>query len=377
MQAKLKDGQKGKIDEQRTGWSQIARPSGGNDSKTSTEKQAIIFVLTFCVESCTMNAMNGHSKITMSSADANHDLGFGSVVASESRQRLLNRNGSFNVAREGLDFWPSLNLYQTLILTSWPRFFASVTLSYLLLNSFFAIAYFFCGPNALNGGGTELGILRTFFFSIQTFATIGYGHISPFGLVTNIIVTFESLFGLLWLALATGLVFARFSRPTAKIAFSNVAIIAPYRGITAFEFRIANERQNQIIELEAQVLFSRFVESDGKRVRHFDLLNLERNKVSFFPLSLTVVHPIDETSPLYNLTEKDFRETEAEFLILLTGIDETFSQTVHARSSYNFDEIVWNARFGAVFNQAAVNGRLTIDMRRLHDIESVALRSPK
>jgi len=301
--------------------------------------------------------------------DDNRDLGFGSVVASESGHRLLNRDGSFNVAREGLGFWSSRSLYHTLITVSWLRFFASVSISYLLINAIFAIAYFLCGAAALNGGGTELGILRTFFFSIQTFATIGYGHISPFGLVTNLIVTFESLFGLLWLALATGLVFARFSRPTAKITFSNVAVIAPYRGITAFEFRIANERKNQIIELEAKVLFSYFAEDGGKRTRRFDLLTLERSKVSFFPLNWTVVHPIDETSPLYGRSENDLRESEAEFLILLTGIDETFSQTVHARSSYRWDEIVWNAKFEAIYNQPTKYGRLTIDMRRLHVVE--------
>ena len=316
--------------------------------------------------------MNIRKKATALATDDNRDLGFGSVVASASRQRLLNRDGSFNVARSGLGFWPSLSLYHTLITTSWLRFFASVTFSYLLFNSFFAAIYFFCGPEALNGGGTELGILRTFFFSIQTFATIGYGHISPFGLVPNMIVTFESLVGLLWLALATGLVFARFSRPTAKIAFSQFALIAPYRGLTAFEFRIVNERKNQIVELEAKVIFSCFVESGGKRVRRFDPLNRERNKVSFFPLNWTIVHPIDETSPLNGLTEQDFLESEAEILILLTGMDETFSQTVHARSSYNFDEIVWNAKFNSLYNQPAKNGRVTIDMRRLHEFEKIA-----
>lgn len=315
--------------------------------------------------------MNRSSKASFSTVDDNRDLGFGSVVAQTSRQRLLNRDGSFNVARGGLGFWSSLSLYHTLLTTTWLKFFALITSSYLVLNALFAIAYFLCGPEALNGGGTELGILRTFFFSIQTFATIGYGHISPLGLVANIIVTFESLFGLLWLALATGLVFARFSRPTAKIAFSEHAVIAPYRGFTAFEFRIANERKNQIIELEAKVLFSHFVEEESKRTRRFDPLTLERSKVSFFPLNWTVVHPIDEASPLYGRSADELRASEAEFLILLTGIDETFSQTVHARSSYRWDEIVWNAKFGSIYNQPLNNGKLIIDMRRLHVIEKL------
>lgn len=315
--------------------------------------------------------MNKSFRAAFSSVDDNRDLGFGSVVARESRQRLLNRDGTFNVTRSGLGFWASLSLYHTLITTTWPRFFASVSISYLFINTIFATAYWACGPEALNGGGTELGVLRSFFFSIQTFATIGYGHISPVGLLPNVIVTFESVVGLLWLALATGLVFARFSRPTAKIAFSERAVIAPYRGITAFEFRIANERKNQIIELEAKVLFSYFVEEQGKRTRRFDSLTLERSKVSFFPLNWTVVHPIDETSPLHGRGEDDLRASEAEFLILLTGIDETFSQNVHARSSYRWGEIVWRAKFGSIYNQPAKNGKLTVDMRRLHVIEKL------
>src|SRR5262249_29544799 len=149
--------------------------------------------------------------------------------------------------------------------------------------------------------------------------------------------------------LATGILFARFSRPTAKILFSRNAIIAPYRENIAFEFRIANERKNQIIELEAKVLFTRFEPIDGSSTRRYYSLALERSKVAFFPLTWTIVHPITPTSPLYGLTDQDLRETRAEFLILLTGIDETFSQTVHSRSSYRADEVIWNARFTDVF----------------------------
>src|SRR5262249_47899192 len=147
-----------------------------------------------------------------------------------------------------------------------------------------------------------------FFFSVQTFATVGYGQVGPVGLAANLIVTFESFSGLLALALATGMIFARFSRPTAKILFSQSAIVSPYQGITAFEFRIANARSNQIIELEAKVLFTRMNakgEPQGKVGRQFHELALERRRVAFFPLSWTIVHPIDEQSPLYGLTEVD------------------------------------------------------------------------
>lgn len=306
--------------------------------------------------------------------DENRDLGFGAVVAGESRQRLLNRDGSFNVSREGLSLWASLSLYHWLLTMKWWKFLSAVTLSYLLTNIVFATAYMLCGPDALeNSVNANLGngFMRAFFFSVETFATIGYGNIAPVGVAPNLLMTLESLFGLLGFALATGLLFARFSRPTAQIIFSKAAVIAPYRGTTAFEFRITNARRNQIIELEAKVLFARFEEEGGRSVRRFYPLALERERVTFFPLSWTIVHPINETSPLYGLTREDLLESNAEFLILLTGIDETFSQTVHTRSSYQTNEVVWNAKFSDVFNRRADAETLTIDVRRLHLIERI------
>jgi inward rectifier potassium channel len=189
------------------------------------------------------------------------------------------------------------------------------------------------------------------------------------GLAANLVVTFEALFGLLGFALVTGILFARFSRPTAKILFSDRAIIAPYRGITAFEFRITNGRRNEIIELHASVMFSQLETREGRRMRRFYPLALERERVVFFNLSWTIVHPIDESSPLYGKTEQDLLAADAEFLVLLTGIDETFSQTVHTRSSYEADEIVWKAVYSDIYNPTSLSGRLTIDVRKLHSIE--------
>lgn len=314
----------------------------------------------------------------VSKDEENGDLGFGSVVARESRQRLLNRDGSFNVARRGLSFWTSLSLYHRLLTISWSKFLGLVTLSYLTANLVFAFVYMACGPEALVSSPDvtfKNDFLRAFFFSVETFATIGYGNIIPTGLAAHVVVTIESLVGLLGFALATGLLFARFSRPTAKIIFSQRAVVAPYRNITAFEFRITNARTNQIIELEAKILFARFEDEDGKTVRRFYPLSLEREKVVFFPLSWTIVHPVDESSPLYGLTPEDLRRTDAEFLILLTGIDETFSQTVHARSSYKADEVVWNAKFANVFNRPSESDMLTIDVRRIDSIERVETSS--
>jgi len=302
------------------------------------------------------------------------DLGFGSVVARESRRRLLNRDGGFNVMRSGLGYLASLSPYHALLTMSWRRFFGLTAFFYFGANLIFAAAYLLCGPGALlvaESAGIESHFLRAFFFSIHTLATIGYGTISPVGLAANVIVSIESFVGLFGLALCASLLFARFSRPTAKILFSDRAVIAPYRGMTAFEFRIANARRNQIIELEAKVLFARFEEVDGRPLRRFYPLKLERDRVVFFPLSWTIVSPIDETSPFYGMSAEDLRETMGEFLVLLTGFDETFSQTVHARSSYLAEEVVWNARFADIFNRPADDGLLTIDVRKLHSIEPI------
>jgi len=300
------------------------------------------------------------------------DLGFGGVVTRESRQRLLNRDGSFNVVREGLNPLTSLSLYHDLLTTSWPRFLGMVVLFHLVTNAIFGAAYMACGPGALSGmTAVSPGdrFLEAFFFSIQTFATIGYGAMSPHSLAAHLLVTVESLVGLLGFALATGLLFARFSRPTAKILFSDVAIIAPYRGITAFEFRLANARSNELIDLEAKVLLSRF--RPGHKGREFLPLKLERDKVVFFPLSWTVVHPIDETSPLYGLEPEDLAASQAELLVLLTAFDETFSQAVHTRSSYLAEDVVWGATFVNVFNPPRDDGKLSIDVGRLSEIQRV------
>jgi inward rectifier potassium channel len=318
--------------------------------------------------------MNTKVKLPFINPDEIRDLGFGSVVAGESRQRLLNRDGSFNVSRDGLSFWTSLSLYHLLLTMSWTKFLSLMTLFYLVGNTVFAFAYMLCGPGALSeppGETYSNYFLRAFFFSVDTFATVGYGNISPVGVAANLIVTVEALFGLLAVAIVTGVIFARFARPTAKILFSDQAIIAPYKGITAFEFRLTNARRSQIIELAAQVLFARFEENDGKTIRRFYPLTLERDKVTFLPLSWTIVHPVDKQSPLDGLTPDDLNRTNAEFLILLTGIDETFSQTVHARSSYTADEVVWNARFKDIYNRATDSETLTIDVRRLHLFERV------
>lgn len=309
--------------------------------------------------------------------DPSRDLGFGSVVSRESRQRLLNRDGTFNVVREGLGFWRSLSPYHFLLTASWPRFLALVLSVYLGVNALFGLAYWVCGPDALSGIDRSAGAiglyLQDFFFSVQTFATIGYGATSPRSLVAHWLVTFESLAGLLSLTLVTGLVFARFSRPGAYVIFSERAIVSPLRDGRALMFRIANSRNNQLIQVEARVILGRFREGVAGAGREFLPLRLERDHVEFFPLSWTLVHPIDETSPLWGLSKEEVEEASTEFLILIQAFDETFSQTVLTRSSYTADEMIWGARFVNLFNPPTADGTLSIDVSKLHDTEPAEL----
>jgi inward rectifier potassium channel len=325
------------------------------------------------VTSSTFTEMPAIDRASLQSAleDPSKDLGFGSEVARGSHKRLLNRDGSFNVARYGLTPFSSLSIYHWSLSTSWPRFLGMLAVAYLGINTLFAFGYILCGISALQGeavtGGMEI-FLRAFFFSVQTFATIGYGHVIANGTPANLLVTLEAFLNIVGVALSTGVVFARFSRPTAKIIYSHHAVVAPYKGITALEFRIANARTSQIIELEAKVILSRIEATSEGLVRRFRDLNLERTHVTFFPLSWTLVHPIDERSPLVGMNDEDLAETNAEILILLTGTDETSSQTVHSRSSYKADEIIWNASFAPIFKRSREDGILGMDVSRIHDV---------
>lgn len=309
-------------------------------------------------------------------SEEERDLGFGAVVATQSTQRMLNADGSFNVQRSGLSLVTSLNLYHTLLTMSWTTFLSLVLLLYFLSNIVFALLYSTLGPEALvdtSGDPTTSVFIRGFFFSVQTFATIGYGTIHPSGIIPNLLVTVESYYSLIANALITGIVFARFARPTAKVIFSTKAVVAPYRGITGLMFRLVNGRSNQLIEMRAKVMVSRFVNEGGKPVRRFAELDLERRGVVFLPLAWTIVHPIDENSPLYGLTDKDLRESDTEILILLTATDETFATVVHTRTSYKHDEIKFGHKFVSIYNKTEPGEPISIDVRKLSETEWAGL----
>lgn len=300
------------------------------------------------------------------------DLGFGSLVSNSSTQRLINKDGSFNVKRRGHSVFRSRGLYHYLISISWPRFLLGIVAAYFSLNFLFGLLYWMCGEGALSNtegmGSLEL-FWNAFFFSVHTVSTAGFGNTSPISFWANMLVTFEVLSGLLGFAVATGLCFARFSRPTARIRFSKNAVVAPYKGAKAFEFRIVNERKNQIFHLKAKLLLSRLEYEHGVRKRRFYDLELERKHVVFFPLHWTIVHPITESSPLYNNTEVDLAKSDAEFLVMLEGIDDGFSQTVYSWSSYKFDEVVWGTKFANILKPLE-DGSLEVDLNCIDNLEA-------
>jgi inward rectifier potassium channel len=209
--------------------------------------------------------------------------------------------------------------------------------------------------------------MDSFFFSAQTMSTVGYGHISPKGMATNSVAALESMMGLLAFALATGLLYGRFSRPSAQIIYSKNIIVAPYgdkgKGIM---FRLANLRRNMLIDLDIEIIFSYNETVDGKVVRRFYPLELERRKVSVLTLNWTIVHPLDENSPLSDMSKEDLIKSEAGFAILLRAFDDTFSQTVHSRTQYQAHEIVWGAKFKPVFDRDE-DGRIVLDLSKISD----------
>ncbi len=303
--------------------------------------------------------------------DRERDLGFGTSLSNRKNFRLLNRDGSFNVRRHSPNVASALFSYTALISMKWRSFISLAVVMYLVANTLFAVGYFLCGPGALEGDPGVTGFARAFFFSVHTFATIGYGNPSPHGLAANLLVTIESFVGLTGFAFLAGLVFARFSRPTADIIYSDRALIAPYGDGKAFMFRIMNGRDNELVEVQANLILSRFEPTGAGRQRRYYPLPLERSRVAFFPLNWTIVHAIDPSSPLYSWDETTMHEAEAEFLILLTAIDETFAQTVHNRGSYTADEVIWNARFLPLVEEDT-SGPPSIHPERFHDFERVS-----
>lgn len=284
-------------------------------------------------------------------------------------RRIIKPNGQFNVRRRGTT-WRDIHPYLFMINASWPIFSALIFAGFIAANVVFAFIYMKLGVEHLQGADTSTALARflsAFFFSAQTFTTVGYGRISPDGVLTSLVASLQALLGLMALAIATGLLFGRFSRPAARLAFSRQMVVAPYQSGSSLQFRVANRRSNNLMEVEARLLLSTVVSSEKGLLRKFQTLSLERPAVQFLPLSWTIVHPIDEASPLWNQHPEDLARRQTEFLVLIKAFDDTFFQTVHVRYSYRFDEVSWGARFVPAF-EPDDRGEMVLDLGKLSEI---------
>ncbi len=296
------------------------------------------------------------------------DLGFGTQLGDEV-SRFINRDGGFNIRKDGNSGYYA---YEQLVEMSWSRFFLVVVSYFIGINLLFAFLFGLVGLEHI-AGMTSKGILgglaEAFFFSVQTFTSVGYGVLHPVGGVANLLASLDALVGLMSFALATGLFFSRFARPIAKIAFSSIGLITPFREGMSFQMRMVNKRSNHLINMSARMMVTWVAPvEDGVRKRQFSMLDLDLNKISLFPMNWTLVHPITPESPLWKKTAEDLQEMHVEILVMVQGFDETYHQEIHARASYIGNEIQWGVKFSPMFRTEP--GQPTIvDLGRLDTTE--------
>jgi inward rectifier potassium channel len=299
------------------------------------------------------------------------DLGFGRVVAQAVRGRFLNRDGRPNSLKYGLGAQRAARLYLAALDASWTAFIGWMMGALLLMSGCFALAYLALGDGALRGTG-ELGLedpfLRAFSFSVGVFTTTGTGVMHAFGATANWLVDLESFVGPVSFVVAFGLLIARLTRPRMRLGFSESAVVAPYEGGRGFMFRIVNLQPGELSDVRVRVNLVRFEEVDGVRERNFRTLALERNSVEFFTLHWTVVHPITADSPLAGATPENLADSQAEFLVFVDALEQTFSTRVSTRSSYLWDEVRWDVKFASIFANAP-DGVIAIDVERLSRTE--------
>jgi len=296
------------------------------------------------------------------------ELGFGSKNYNN-RVRFLNRNGQINVHRAGLGVG-NIDIYHWLITTSKLSLIVIIMLGYIAINLIFAVVYYMIGPEFFGGLDAQTPVqqfMNLFFFSAQTITTLGYGHLYPIGNAASIAAAVESLMGLLSFALATGVLYGRFSRPQAHLLYSKNILISPYKNINGIMFRIANRKQYELIESEASVTIT--LNNLETKKREFLNLKLEISRINFLSLSWTIVHPVDEESPLFGLTKKDLEERDVEFIILIKAINDTYSQTVYSRNSYKAEDLIENAKFKPLVPEANKRGQLRLTVTDIHNFD--------
>lgn len=309
---------------------------------------------------------------------AEDNTGFGTNSTSTGG-RFVNRDGRANVIKRGTNILDRYSWYHTMLGMKRGKFLLLLFIIYISINLIFAGIYYLIGINHLagvNAGSPWKNFTEVFFFSAQTFTTVGYGRISPVGFMASAVSTFEAFLGLLSFAIATGLFYGRFSRPQAFIKFSDNALIAPFGDATAFMFRLVPYKNNNLSEVEVKLTMAVTNEENGKLTDKFYNLDLEISKINGLAMSWTIVHPIIDTSPFYGLSKQDIAGMDIEVMVFLKGFDEVFSNSVVTRTSYISSEIVWGAKFKMMYHPSDDKVKTVLDIDKLNEFEEKPLPVP-
>jgi inward rectifier potassium channel len=304
----------------------------------------------------------------------NNDTGFGSNASSYGG-RFINRDGSYNLRRTGVSFWNRFSIFHTMLNMKTGKFIVVVILFFLCINMVYTSIYLLIGAEEFTGmiASTKWEVIKEiYFFSTETFTTVGYGRVNPIGTSANMVAAIEAMTGFLSFAVTTGLIYGRFAKPKSHIAFSDYALIAPFKDKTALMFRLASYKDNHnLTGTEIRVTCALLVNESGDSSYKFYNLDLERSKVDTLMMNWTVVHPIDENSPLLGLTEEDFRSSDLEVYVQVRGYDDVYSTTVIRRTSYTFDEIKFNAKFVTMYHESEDGKTTIVELDKLSEYKTV------
>lgn len=307
-------------------------------------------------------------------AQTDKNSGFG-PNANSYGGRFVNKDGTPNIEKRGMHLFRRISWYHTMIdMPNW-KFMFILFAFYIAMNFIFAVVYYAIGIEHLDGIEQSQSALTQFgqayFFSAQTFTTVGYGHISPTGFLTSALSAAEALIGLLSFAIATGLFFGRFSKPVAYLKFADNALISPYGQDKALMIRLVPFKNTNFTDANAKVTLGLSFEENGVQTNKFYNLQLELDHINALSLSWTLVHPITEDSPLFNFFEEDFKKTQGEILVFITTFDNMFSNTVAARTSYTFNEIIYGAKFETMYNRSKDSSKTVLHIDKLNHYKSV------